>query len=236
MAKPVVPEEARRRRRPTRQGVVLSERLIVETALRMLREHGSAGLTARRLGAALGADASTLYRYFDGMDGLTLAIGEELIGRALDGWAVTGQWRHDLRELGLRIHGAYLSHPQAAALTAGRVTGRPREIAADEAVLGILRTAGFPDPEAVLIYHAFIDQSLAFAALDAGALALSESSRTSDEGQWESTYARLPVDEYPHINATRRLLAARMNHSAYPVALDMLLASAETRLRALRDG
>lgn len=54
MAKDVVPEEARRRRRPTRQGTVLSERLIVETALRMVREHGSAGLSARRLGAALG--------------------------------------------------------------------------------------------------------------------------------------------------------------------------------------
>ncbi len=168
------------------------------------------------------------------MDGLTLAIGEELIGRALDGWSATGVWRSDLRELGLRIHGAYLAHPQAAVLTASRVTGRPREIAADEAVLGILRTAGFPDPEAVLIYHAFIDQSLAFAALDAGALALSEASRLSDEQQWESTYARLPADEYPHIAATGRLLAARMNHSAYPVALDMLLASAEARLQALR--
>ncbi|MEV7508716.1 TetR/AcrR family transcriptional regulator [Streptomyces sp. NPDC091201] len=234
MAKKVVPEEARRRRRPTRQGTVLSERLIIDTALRMLRVHGSAGLSARRLGAALGADPSTLYRYFDGMDGLTLAIGEELIGRALDAFTATGDWRHDLRELGLLIHGAYLSHPQAAVLTAGRVTGRPREIAADETVLGLLRTAGFPDAEAVGIYHAFIDQSLAFAALDAGALALAETSRTSDERQWESTYARLPADEYPHIAATARLLAARMNHSAYPLALDMLLDSAAARLRAVR--
>ncbi|MGW6770859.1 TetR/AcrR family transcriptional regulator [Streptomyces sp. NPDC055037] len=234
MPKEVVPEEARRRRRPTRRGTVLSERLIVETALRMLREHGSAGLTVRRLGIALGADPSTLYRYFDGMDGLTLAIGEELIGRALDGWTATGDWRTDLRELGRRIHGAYLAHPQAAVLTASRVTGRPREIAADEAVLGILRTAGFPDPDAVLIFHAFIDQSLAFAALDAASLALTDTSRTSDEQQWESTYARLPAEKYPHIAATAQLLAARMNHSAYPAALDMLLASADTRLRALR--
>ncbi|RYJ29537.1 TetR-family transcriptional regulator [Streptomyces sp. L-9-10] len=234
MPKQVVPEEARRRRRPTRQGTVLSERLIVETALRMLREHGSAGLSVRRLGIALCADPSTLYRYFDGMDGLTLAIGEELIGRALDGWTATGDWRNDLRELGRRIHGAYLAHPQAAVLTASRVTGRPREIAADEAVLGILRTAGFPDPDAVLIFHAFIDQSLAFAALDAAALALTDTSRTSDERQWESTYARLPAEKYPHIAATAQLLAARMNHSAYPAALDMLLASADTRLQALR--
>lgn len=66
MPKPVVRDEARRRRRPTRQGTVLSEALIVDTALRLLREHGGGGLTARRLGLALGADPSTLYRYFAG--------------------------------------------------------------------------------------------------------------------------------------------------------------------------
>ncbi|MER6387038.1 TetR/AcrR family transcriptional regulator [Streptomyces sp. NPDC001523] len=232
MAKQVVPEEARRRRRPTRTGTVLSERLIVETALRMLREHGSAGLSARRLGAALGADPSTLYRYFTGMDELTRAIGEELIGRALDGWAPRGDWRADLRELGLRIHRAYLAHPQAAVLTASRVSGRPREIAADEAVLGVLRTAGFDDPAAVRIYHAFIDQSLAFSALDAGALALAEEDRSADEAMWETTYAALPAERYPHIAATAGLLAARMADSAYPVALEMLLESAAARLAA----
>ncbi|MGW2587462.1 TetR/AcrR family transcriptional regulator [Streptomyces virginiae] len=232
MAKDVVPEEARRRRRPTRQGTVLSERLIVETALRMVREHGSAGLSARRLGAALGADPSTLYRYFDGTDGLTLAIGEELIGRALDGWVPTGRWRDDLRSLGLRIHGAYLAHPQAALLTASRVSGRPREIAADEAILGSLRGAGFADADAVRIYHAYIDQALAFAALDAGPLALTEKARASDEERWESTYARLPADTYPNIAVTAGLLAARMPHSAYPVALEMLL---DTAARQLAD-
>ncbi|MEU9126845.1 TetR/AcrR family transcriptional regulator [Kitasatospora sp. NPDC048540] len=234
MPKQVVPESARRRRRRTKQGAVLSEQVIVETALRMLREHGGEGLTARRLGLALGADPSTLYRYFRGMDDLTLAIGDELIGRALDGWAPTGDWRADLRGLGLRIHRAYLAHPQAAVLTASRVSGRAREIVADEAVLGILRTAGFADPAAVRIYHAFIDQSLAFAALDAASLALPAAARSADEEMWASTYARLPARTHPHIAATADLLAARMNDSAYPLALEMLLDSAALQ-RARQD-
>ncbi|MBC7273599.1 MAG: TetR/AcrR family transcriptional regulator [Streptomyces sp.] len=223
MAKQVVPETARRRRRPTRGGTVLTEELIIRTALRVLREHGSTGLTARRLGAALGADASTLYRYFTGMDDLTRAIGDELMGRALDSWTATGHWRTDLRALGLAIHAAYLAHPQAAVLTASRVTGRPREIAVDETILGILRGTGLPDESAVRVYHTFIDQSLAFAALDAASLALADPARTRDEAMWHSTYARLPADTHPHIAATAHLLARHMPHSAYPAALQMLL-------------
>ncbi|MET9890279.1 TetR/AcrR family transcriptional regulator C-terminal domain-containing protein [Streptomyces sp. NPDC006465] len=230
MGKQVVPEVARRRRRPTRQGTVLSEKLIVQTALRMLREHGSTGLTARRLGAALGADPSTLYRYFAGLDDLTRAIGEELMGRALDTWTATGEWRSDLRALGGAIHASYLADPQAAVLTASRVTGRPREIAVDETILGILRSAGFPDVDAVVVYHAFIDLTLAFAALDAGSLALTGEARAADEEMWHSTYAELPADTHPHIAATARLLAGRMTHSAYPVVLDTLLNSAAEQL------
>lgn len=230
MPKRVVPEERRRRRRPTKSGRVLSEALIVETALRLLREHGGAGLTARRLGLALDCDPSTLYRYFRGMDELTLALGDALIGRALRGWHPTGRWRADLRAVGLRIHAAYLSHPQAAVLTANRVSGRANELAADEAVLDVLRSAGFPLPETVRVYHAFIDTTLAFAALDAASLALPGAAQRADEEMWRSTYARLPAATHPRIAEAAPLLATRMVTSAYPTALDMLLDSAEARL------
>ncbi|GAA4611827.1 TetR/AcrR family transcriptional regulator [Actinoallomurus liliacearum] len=233
MGKKAVQDGERRRRRRTKQGQVLSHALIIETALRLLREHGAHGLTARRLGMSLGADPSTVYRYFDGMDDLTLALADELMGRAVSGWSATGDWRRDLRELGLRVHATYLAHPQAAVLTAARVSGRSQEIAADEAILGLLRGAGFPDPSAVRIYHVFIDQALAFAALDAASETLPEPARHADRVIWHATYARLPERTHPNITAVADLLAARMNSSAYPVALDMVLASAAAELASV---
>ncbi|MDH6115134.1 AcrR family transcriptional regulator [Kitasatospora sp. MAP12-15] len=233
MAKTVVREQARQRRRRTKQGTVLTHAEIVETALRMLREHGAQGFTARRLGLALGADASAVYRYFAGMDDLTLAIADELMRRAMEHWQPVGDWRADLRALGLRVHAAYLAHPHAAVLTASRVSGRPEEVAADEAILGLLRGAGFPDRAAVRIFHVFIDQSLAFATLDAASLALPETARRSDEEMWQATYAGLPQETHPHIAATADLLVARMNISAYPAALDLLLAAAAAELSAI---
>ncbi|MFG2561364.1 TetR/AcrR family transcriptional regulator [Streptomyces sp. NPDC048496] len=226
----VIPEPQRRRRRPTKQGTVLSEQVIVETTLRLVGQHGADALTVRRLGAALGADPSALYRYFRNTDDLLLAVADELIGRAQLGWKLTGEWRTDLCELGLRVHASYRAHPQAALLAAHRTTGRDNEIRAVEMILGVLRSAGFPDREAVRIYHAFVDQALAFAALDAAALALPAPAQAADLQVWQDRYGRLEASAYPHIGATVSLLAADMMHSGYPFALELLLDAVAARL------
>lgn len=234
MSERVVPAAARQRRRPTKQGVVLSEELIVETALRLIEEHGADALSVRRLGRALGADPSSLYRYFRHTDDLMLAVADELIGRTLRTWRPTGDWCADLRELGLRVHAGALAHPRAAVLSSYRVTGRVYEIQAVEAILGVLRGAGFPDAEAVRIYHAYVDQALAFGALDSASTALPKSAREAEAAVWQATYARMPADTHPHIAATARHLVATMRHSSYPAALDLLLSAAAARLAEIR--
>ncbi len=210
---------------------MLSEQIIVETALRLVGQHGADALTVRRLGAALGADPSSVYRYFRSTDDLLLAIADELIGRAVGGWRLTGEWRSDLREIGLGLHTLYLDHPQAALLAAHRTTGRANEIQAVETILGVLRSAGFPDGQAVLMYHTFVDQGLAFAALDAAALALPAAAQQADEEVWQARYGLLPPATHPNIAATAPLLAVEMWRSAYPLALELLLESFAARLR-----
>jgi AcrR family transcriptional regulator len=234
MSDRVVQPADRRRRRPTKQGVVLSEELIVETALRLIEEHGADALSVRRLGRALGADPSSLYRYFRHTDDLMLAIADELIGRTLRTWRPTGDWRADLRDLGLRMHAGALAQPRAAVLSSYRVTGRVHEIQAVEAILGVLRDAGFPDAEAVRLYHAFVDQVLAFGALDSASAAMPKAAREAETVVWRATYARLPAETHPHIAATARHLVADMRHSSYPAALELLLDAAAARLPASR--
>lgn len=237
MVERVVPESGRRRRRPTKRGVVLSERLIVDTALNLIARQGAQALSVRRLGAALGADPSALYRYFRNTDDLLLALADELIGRAQKGWAPTGDWRADLRSFGLRVHASYRSNPQAALLAAHRTTGRAHEIRAVETILGVLRDAGFPDALAVRLYHAFVDQALSFAAQDAAALALPPTARAADAEVWQEVYGRLTSDTHPHIAATFPRLAADMRGSGYPFALELLLdAAAALSARPTRSG
>ncbi|MFE7240096.1 TetR/AcrR family transcriptional regulator [Streptomyces sp. NPDC057582] len=232
MVERVVPESGRRRRRPTKQGAVLSERMIVETALRLVSQHGAEALSVRRLGAALGADPSAIYRYFRNTDALLLSLADELIGRAQEGWEPTGDWRADLRAIGLRIHASYRSNPQAALLAAHRTTGRAHETRAVETILGVLRSANFPDPLVVRMYHAFVDQALAFAAQDAAALALPQAAHEADAEVWHAVYGKLPAATHPNIAATLPLLADDMRGSGYPFALELMLDAMTARLPA----
>lgn len=220
----------RRRRRSTRAGTVLSHDLIVQTAIRLVGEHGAEGLSVRRLGAALGADPSALYRYFLNADDLVRAVADELLGRYLRDFVPGPDWRETLRDLGTRIHTAAVAQPHTAVLTSARVTGRPHEIRTIELGLGVFRSAGFGPVEAARLYHGFIDLTLGYAALDAAAAALPRDGEHDDVRAWTTIYPRLPAEEYPNIAASVGALAATMAASGYPTALGLFLDGVSTRL------
>ncbi|MRH90237.1 TetR family transcriptional regulator [Nocardia sp. SYP-A9097] len=228
------PGKPRQRHRPSKQGAMLSEELIVETALRMMREHGAGGLSVRRLGAALGADPSALYRYFAGTDDLLLAVADELIGRAIAGYVPTGDWRQDIRAIGHRIRDGYMDCPQVATLTMYRTTGRRKEVESINTIVGVLRDAGFPDDEAVRLYHALVDQGMASAAQQACWTALPDAAREAEYRVWDETYPALSPQTYPHLAAVAPLLRDEMRCNSYDYALELFLDAAAARLQVLR--
>ncbi|MGW2617884.1 TetR/AcrR family transcriptional regulator [Streptomyces sp. NPDC001500] len=225
-----VPQE-RRRRRPTRSGVVLSEDLIVETALRLIGEHGPEALSVRRLGTALGCDPSALYRYFRGTDDLVLAIADRIIGDAMAGFAPRGDWVADLREMAVRVRAGYLAHPRAAAFASYRVTRRQNEMRAVETGVGLLLSAGFEPVEATRLYLAFIDTVLSHAAMDAAFQALPPQQRAADRRAWHEVYQRLDPAAFPALTTVRQALHTMVD-SSFEEAVDLLLEALAARAAA----
>jgi AcrR family transcriptional regulator len=222
-----VPAE-RRRRRPTASGVLLSEDLIVDTALRLIGVHGPEALSVRRLGAALGCDPTALYRYFHDTDDLVLALADRLIGDALEGFVPGDDWLASLREMALRVRDGYLAHPRAAALAAHRVTRRRNEIRAVETGVGLLLSAGFDPARATRLYLAFIDTVLSHAATEAAFRALPRERREADERAWREVYQDLDPAAHPALTAVRDELPA-MAESAFEEAVDLLLEALAAR-------
>ncbi|MGI5261762.1 helix-turn-helix domain-containing protein [Streptomyces angustmyceticus] len=218
-----VPTE-RKRRRPTSSGVVLSADLIVDAARELIDAQGAPAFTVRRLGAALGADPSAVYRYFRNTEDLLLALADRLIGESMTGFTPTGDWATDLRDFGLRAYRSALRHPQIAVFSTVRVTGRPHEQHAVETGIGLLLQAGFDEAAAVRHYHALVDTALGHAALDAGVLRLAPAQRAADEQAWQDGYAGLPADEFPSLHRVREHLPA-MAGSAVEPAIDLLIAA-----------
>ena len=99
----------------------------------------------------------------------------------------------------------------------------------------MLREAGFPAAEAVRIYHAFVDQTLAHGALDSASAAMPKAAREAEAAVWRATYARLSADTHPHIAASARHLVADMARSSYPAVLELLLDAAVARLAEIRS-
>ncbi|MGG7569913.1 helix-turn-helix domain-containing protein [Streptomyces sirii] len=218
-----VPAE-RKRRRPTGSGVVLSADLIVDTARELIDAQGAQAFTVRKLGAALGADPSAVYRYFRNTEDLLLALADRLIGESMEGFVPSGDWAADLRDFGMRAYRSALRHPQVAAFSTVRVTGRPHEQRAVDTGIGLLLQAGFDDATAVRHYHAFVDTALGHAALDAGVLRLAPAQRAADEQAWQDAYGGLPADDFPSLHRVREHLPA-MAASAVESSLDLLIAA-----------
>lgn len=218
-----VPAE-RKRRRPTSSGVVLSADLIVATACKLIDAQGAHAFTVRKLGAALGADPSAVYRYFRNTEDLLLAVADRLIGESMVGFAPSGDWAADLRDFGLRAYRSALRHPQIAVFSTVRVTGLPHEQRAVDTGISLLLQAGFDDATAVRHYHAFVDTALGHAALDAGALRLAPAQRAADEQAWQGGYGSVPADEYPSLHRVREHLPL-MGGSGIEPTLDLLIAA-----------
>jgi len=222
----------RARRTTTRTGVELSADLIVETAMSIVAKHGGEALSVRRLGAALGADPTAIYRYFATMDELLLEIGDRLIGLGLEGFAPGPDWRANLRDLGIRTHRVYLRYPQVAVLIAARITGRRHEARIIELILGELRRAGFDSLTAVRFYRTFGDMTLAFAAIDAAFTALPDDTRTADEARWTQAYGNVDSATLPNIADLAPVILAHSGMGTYESAVTLLIEAFERHLPA----
>src|SRR5215472_2825339 len=132
----------RKGRRGLHRGSLTPE-LIVKESLRLLDEGGVDGFSLPKLGRALGADPTAVYRHFPSKDDLVLAIADLLIEDAMAGLAPHACWVDTVTDIVKRIRRTYCDHPAAASLAACRTTQRPAEMKIADTLIGAILDAGF---------------------------------------------------------------------------------------------
>jgi TetR/AcrR family transcriptional regulator, tetracycline repressor protein len=185
-------------RRGLRRGSLTRE-VIVNESLRLLDAQGIDGFSLPKLGRALGADQTAVYRHFASKDALILAIADRLNEEALTGLEPRACWVDTLTDIARRIRRTYLAHPAAASISAYRTTQGPAEIRGVDAILGALLEAGFQGAEAALTYRAVADFALYWSGAEAAFLALDERLQQSDQDAWTRAYLTVSRQQYPSV-------------------------------------
>jgi AcrR family transcriptional regulator len=215
--------------KPRLQKGALTRELIVAESLAILDRDGTAKFTLPRLGRALGADQTAVYRHFGSKDDLVVAIAERLFEEAFAGFDVSDDWIVTLRQVALRVRATFLRHPSAAALTSARVTNQPAEMAAADAVIGAFLVAGFTQAEAALYYRVVVDFAMLWNGGEADFMNLPPETREAEQRNWVTSYRGASSASYPHIEAVKGVLFEISNDDVFDAALELLLESLRAR-------
>jgi TetR/AcrR family transcriptional regulator, tetracycline repressor protein len=127
----------------------LTRERILDAALELLDRDGLAGLSMRKLGAAVGVEAMSLYNHVANKDALLDGIHERIL-LSLDP-AGARSWQAFVRQQALALHRALLAHPNAIPLFATRPASTPAAIERLDQFLGVLLEAGFTPIQALSV-------------------------------------------------------------------------------------
>jgi TetR/AcrR family transcriptional regulator, tetracycline repressor protein len=202
----------------------LTKEIIVTESLRLLDEGGTDAFSLPKLGRALGADQTAVYRHFARKDDLVLAIADRLIEEAMNALAPSACWVDTLTEMCRRLRRTYLAHPAAASMSACRTTQGPAEIRAVDIIISSMLAAGFEGAEAARMYRAIGDFSLYWAGGEAQFLALDRLAQQHDRAAWTQKYLSVRREEYPSIWQVRTELPEVRDDDIFESILGVVMA------------
>jgi AcrR family transcriptional regulator len=201
----------------------LTPEMIVTESLRLLDTDGSEGFSLPKLGRALGADPTAVYRHFASKDDLVLAIADRLIEEAMDGLEPKECWLETLEQVIRRLRVTYIAHPAAAALSSYRTTQRPAEMRTVNIIVGAVLQAGYEGRQAAVAYRSIGDFGLAWAGGEASFLAIDADLQKADRGAWTRAYLAVGRAEYPNIWQIRDHLADVADDAIFETILSTML-------------
>ena len=201
---------------------------VLATALALVEENGVQGLSMRKLAAAVGVEAMSLYNHVANKDAVIDGIAELVIQRMVLPQP-TGDWKADLRNLANAFRSAATGHPHAARLLLTRQLVSDGSLAATDAALSALRGGGFAAEEAVHALRAVL-------AFLVGTVLREVESGPAFDGADTAAVARrrteLGTSPFPSLAESAPFLASCDHDREYEYGLDLLLAALESRRTA----
>jgi AcrR family transcriptional regulator len=206
---------------------------ILDAAIEVADRDGLAAVTMRRLGKQLGVEAMSLYKHVADKDAVLAGVADRVAAE----FVLPDRdedWRTALRATSLAAFAVLRRHPWAGPLLESTLEPGPARLAYLDAVVGVLRDAGF----------SLVDTAHAFGTLDSHLYGFTMQVASwpfdaEDSAEVAAALAdELPADLYPNILAMAELVATtgRMPID-FTYGLDLILEGLERRrIAGLAEG
>lgn len=176
---------------------------MLEAALRLADEHGIEAVSMRRLAQVLRVEAMSLYKHVAGKEDILDGLAD-LVTREFEVPVPGGDWKAELRRAAISGHAALLRHPWAGSILESRLSPGPARLRYLDAVVGVLREAGFDLPMVARAFMALDSHTYGFALQE-----LAMPFGTEDAAEVAAAMASASFGEvYPNLRAMAELAAS----------------------------
>jgi AcrR family transcriptional regulator len=199
----------------------LSRELVLHAAMALADEGGLPAMTMHGIGEGLGVEAMSLYRHVRNKDDILDGLADLVYGE-IDLPDADADWRTAMRRRAQSTRDVLARHPWAVDLMESRTSPGPANLRHHDAVLGILRRAGFSSAVATHAYN-LLDSYIYGFALQARSIPVATPEALAEVG--EVLIGQLPGDEYPNLKAVGAdLMASGFDYGAeFAFGLDLIL-------------
>ena len=173
----------------------LTRQRVLRAAVALADRGGVGALSMRKLAQELGVEAISLYHHVANKDDILDGIVDVVFGEIELPTGEAG-WEAAMRRRAVSAREALRRHPWATGLMESRRTPGPANIRHHDAVLGVLRNAGFPVELAAHAYS-LLDSYIYGFALQEASLPFHTPEETAEVAQ--EIMSVFPADDYPHL-------------------------------------
>jgi TetR/AcrR family transcriptional regulator, tetracycline repressor protein len=196
--------------------VPLTRERIIEAAVAFVDVNGLDALSMRKLGAALGVEAMSLYNHVDNKDDVLDGILDHVL-REVPLPDPDQPWAEQLRILARGFRDAGLAHPGVLPMFGSRRIRTVEAFAPLERAYDILREAGLDADAALDAFLAMASFVLGRILLEMGSLQVVPTEGTVD-------LSAIPTDQHPRLVELKRAVVSSSSAREFERGLDLLLA------------
>jgi AcrR family transcriptional regulator len=203
----------------------LTRRRILDTALELVDSEGLKALSMRRLGAALGVEAMSLYHHFPGKPALLDGLVATILGEVpLPEVTPTG-WEDAVREGFTAFRRVLLAHPALFPLLATRPPTQRESLTAAARALAILDAVGFAPGEAASAWTTLLAFTFGFVQCEISGLG-----ETTRGTAVLSLVEELPGPDFAAFRTTHSTIQGWDGDAEFARGLDVLISGLRARL------